>query len=163
MSNLQLGDFMLKIANTIRQLDYTQLLQVYSEQLQGCGVYGSESEFYEDLTSFLFDPDRFCCLWVCDGRYAACVRVEPYRNGILMTCLETAPERRRKGIAQALLSSVFELLRQQGCRFVYVHINKKNRPSLALHNKLGFRVIADSARLADGTVSQKFFTMKSDI
>ena len=84
-------------------------------------------------------------------------------TGILMTCLESAPERRRKGIAQALLRSVFELLRQQGCRFVYVHINKKNRPSLALHNKLGFRVIADSARLADGTVSQDFFTMKSDI
>lgn len=160
---MQAGDAMLKIVKSLRDLDYPQLLTVYREQLKKSAVRGVEVAFYEDLSLFLSKRDNVCCLWAPQGRYAACVRVEPYRDGFLMTCLETAPDCRRQGIAYALVNAVLQDLSQQSGKCAYVHIAKNNRSSIGLHKKVGFRVVSDSARLVDGTVSQKYFTLKKDL
>lgn len=44
----------------------------------------------------------------------------------------------RRGIAQALYTSLFEILSKQGFRNVYAVINLPNDRSVALHEKLGF-------------------------
>ncbi len=154
---------MLKIAKTMGELDYCQLLSVYDEQLKTGNSYSTESDFYIDLVQFLSDKDQICCLWASEGRYTACVRVEPYRDGALMTCLETAPSCRRQGMGLALVTSVLQLLSRNGCQCAYVHIAKGNMSSIALHKKAGFFVISDTARLVDGTVSQNFLTMKVNL
>ena len=161
--NLQFGDYMLKTAKSIAELDYAQLLNVYVEHLFSSGSYGSESVFYDDLSDFLAAPEHICCLWAPEGRYKACVRVEPHRDGVLLTCLETAPECRRQGYGLSLVAATLQFLIQKDCRSAYVHVAKKNSPSIALHRKIGFYTISDSARLVDGTVSQNYITMKIDL
>lgn len=48
----------------------------------------------------------------------------------------------RRGIAQALYTSLFEILSKQGFRNVYAVINLPNDRSVALHEKLGFTYFA---------------------
>lgn len=160
---MQSGEVMLKIVESLRNLDYQQLLTVYQEQLAMSAARGGERSFYEDLSLFLSEGGHFCCLWVPQGRYTACVRVEPYRDGFLLTCLETAPLCRRQGFAFDLLTSVLRHLSRQGCKCVYVHVKKRNIPSVSLHKKAGFYIIADYAHLVDGTVSQNYVTLKIDL
>lgn len=154
---------MLKIVKSLRDLDYPQLLAVYREQLEKSAVRGREAAFYEDLSLFLAKRDNVCCLWAPQGRYAACVRVERYRDGFLMTCLETAPECRRQGFAYALVKTILRNFSQHGDKRVYVHVAKNNHPSINLHSKVGFRTVSDSARLVDGTVSQNYMTMEIEL
>lgn len=150
---------MLKIVRNFRDLDYTQLLAVYDEQLAQKPSFEAQSDFYEDISLFLAQECNICCVWVSQGRYTACVRVEPYCDGCLMTCLETAPQSRRQGFAYSLITSVTERLADQGVPSVYAHILKNNFPSLQLHRKAGFSVQAEYGRLVDGTVSGRYFTM----
>lgn len=160
---LQFGAAMLKILKSLRDLDYPQLLSVYREQLGKSAVREAEVAFYEDLSLFFANKSNMCCLWAPQGRYTACVRVEPHSDGVLMTCLETAPECRRRGFAYALVNAVLQECSQEGCRCAYVHIVKNNHPSIHLHRKVGFRVVSDSARLVDGTVSQNYITMQMNL
>lgn len=46
------------------------------------------------------------------------------------------------GVACALYSALFEILKRQGFRNVYAVINLPNEKSVALHEKLGFRYFA---------------------
>lgn len=155
---------MLKILHNIGDLDLSQFYRVYRETVAKnaalVGLRLAEKEIYDDLSIFLDARDAVCCLWRVEGRYVCCVRREAYRDGFLLTCLETAPEERRKGYASLLLSAVIAREKEVGRVPAYVHVHKHNKASIALHTELGFRVIADVARLVDGTVSTSFYTMK---
>ncbi len=96
-----------------------------------------------------------CALWVIDGRYRSALRLEPYKEGYLISALETAPEDRRKGYAKCLLQAVTDKYSLP----IYSHIEKTNKASLSLHRACGFEVCSDSAVLLDGTVTQNYFTM----
>ena len=98
-------------------------------------------------------------VWLCEGTYRSVLRLEVYRDGYLITSLETAPEARRKGCAYSLLQAVLVYLRENGCPAVYAHIEKRNIPSMRLHEKCGFVKISDSATYIDGTVTQKSCTV----
>lgn len=153
---LQFGDAMLKIVEEFRDLDYPQLLCVYAD-------HSCDAAFYDDLLLFLRERGNLCGVWVCDMRYTACVRAEPYKDGCLLTCLETAPDCRRCGFAYSLITALLRYLAQQGYRRAYVHVAKKNQASIRLHQKAGFCVISDSACLIDGTVSQNYFTLVKEL
>lgn len=149
---LQFGDAMLKIVEDFRDLDYPQLLCVYAE-------HSYDAAFYDDLSWFLRERGNLCGIWISDTRYTACVRAEPYQDGCLLTCLETAPDCRRRGFAYSLITALLQYLEGLGYRRVYVHVAKRNHASVRLHQKAGFCVMSDSARLIDGTVSQNYFTL----
>lgn len=155
---------MLKILHNISQLNYSQLLCVYDETVKSrsaaIGVLAAEQEFYDDLLLFFSADKAVLCVWELEEKYTSCVRAEPYLDGFLLTCLETTPGARRRGYASSLLLALLERIKVTDGSPVYVHVHKENRASDALHRKLGFRVIADSARLIDGTVSTLYFTMK---
>ncbi|MEI7472872.1 MAG: N-acetyltransferase family protein [Chitinophagaceae bacterium] len=50
---------------------------------------------------------------------------------------------KRKGIAQALYTALFKILKAQGIMNVYAVINLPNDQSVALHEKMGFTHFAD--------------------
>ena len=155
---------MLKILHNICDLDFSQILDVYGETVdratERAGQSLVEQSLYDDLSLFLTERNTACYVWMVKGRYTSCVRSELYADGILLTCLETAPEARRRGYAASLLKEVIALAREQARLPIYVHIHNKNEPSITLHKQLGFCLDADYARLVDGTVSRSYCTMK---
>ena len=163
---------MLKLISSMSQMDPRQLMAVYREsnlknakrRYKECTDEMALAREEEDFLNYLREDffrvkGTLYALWVADGVYKAALRVEPYRDGFLLEALETAPNARRKGYARALMDGIADHLRASGCRCIYSHIHKGNMPSLGVHNQCGFRVIADTAALLDGTVTGRYCTM----
>ena len=167
------GAFMLYIAKKLRDLDFRQLMDVYREgNLENAAeifpnapenqwLLLAEQSFYQYLREIFFSTEgAFYAIWVERGRYVSALRLEPYRDGLLLEALETAPEERRKGYAQELIHAVISYV---GDVKVYSHVGKKNIASLAVHKKCGFHRILEYAAYADGSVLQSSCTFCSQI
>lgn len=148
------------------QVDFSQLLQVYEESIlrhakrdypdleAAEALYREQQKFYEDCRCFFADGGKYYIL-VSEGKYVSVLCTESYDEGILISALETAPDCRRRGYARKLLLAVKESEKGK----LYSHVAKSNRASFALHEACGFSVLKESARLLDGTVSGRFYTM----
>lgn len=140
---------MLKLIYAMSQLDAEQLLVVYTEQ------NWDEDAFLSYLREEFFrEKGAFYAVWIEENTYKAAVRFCPYRDGVLLHSLETAPAERRKGYACKLLAEALKHLRTTELKKVYSHIEKRNIASIGLHRKCGFEMISDSAIYLDGTVTQ---------
>ena len=140
---------MLKLIYSMSELDADQLLAVY------CEHNWNEVDFLSYLREdFFCQRGAFYAVWSEDSVYKSVVRLEPYRDGLLLHALETAPADRRNGYSYQLLTHTLDYLRTIKCKAVYSHIEKRNKPSFALHKKCGFKIISDSATYLDGTVTQ---------
>ena len=147
---------MLYMARSLGELNFSQLMEVYIEGTQG--LLQAEQDFYQYLREVFFaTPDDVYAIWQENGRYVSALRLEPYKDGLLLAALETAPEHRRKGYAEALIRSI---LPDSGK--VYSHVHKRNRPSLRLHEKCGFRRISETAAYLDGSVNDRCCTLCYD-
>ena len=144
---------MLKIVSSIAELNIDQYLAVYRQSNQD---FKADEQMLTYLREDFFSiKGAVCALWVVNGRYVTALRLEPHKNGYLITALETAPQDRRKGYAKSLLQAVM----RKYCLPIYSHVAKNNKPSLHLHLVCGFQVYADCATLLDGTVSQNYSTL----
>lgn len=141
--------------NKIHALDLKAIAQVYAQSIER-EYHKDECVFFEDLRLFFDCNNAVMAAWVCSEAVVAAVRLEPYRDGYLISCLETAPQHRRKGYAAALLKGVFE----KYTGVFYAHVHKGNQASLALHKKLGFTIHQDHAVYVDGSVYTSSFTLK---
>lgn len=133
---------MLKVAKSMAQLPLEQLERVYGGRLD---VEYLRYEFFTATGSVY-------CLWLIDGLCVSAARLEPWRDGILLTGLETAPDCRNRGYARALLQSVQAYLKEQGRDRLYSHIHHRNVASIHVHKICGFRKISDCAAYLDGSV-----------
>lgn len=152
---------MLLIFRKINELNFVQLMDVYVETIyeQGRREYPlseeyeqrflAEQENYQYLME-CFSRGAICAVWTSEGRYKAALRLEPYVDGFLLTALETAPEARRRGHAEALILSVLDSFPNSP---IYSHVSRSNIASAALHIKCGFRIFLRHATFLDGSVS----------
>lgn len=153
---------MLYIAESLNQLNFSDLMEVYAEGNrengedfwpdlpEGLRLLRAEQEFHQYLKECFFTvPGAVYCIWLEAGRYVSALRLEPYQDGLLLEALETAPEHRRKGYACALVRAV---LARFGEEKIYSHVSKKNTPSLRTHESCGFHRILEHAVYADGSV-----------
>lgn len=160
---------MLLVADSMKELNFPQLMQVYlegnlenaedqwPEESEGRRLQLAEESFRQYLQDDFFRiPGAVYFIWQENGVYVSALRLEPYRDGWLLEALETAPEHRRKGYAEKLMRQVLE---QEGYAIVYSHVHKKNVPSLKLHEKCGFRRISEQAAYIDGSVNSHACTM----
>lgn len=156
---------MLRICDRLTQIHFGRLMQVYAE-----GVAENGAEFYPDLseneqilraeqdfyaylqTGFFTQPGDLYCIWEENGAYVSALRLQRYQDGLLLEALETHPDQRRLGYACRLIQAVLEELRPEK---LYSHISHRNAPSIAVHQKCGFRKISDQARYADGSVNSR--------
>lgn len=152
---------MLQLVKNIRFLDFSQLAEVYSESLGAVAgkrdsdnLYGlhAQQDFYNYLRDFFSLYGGIYALWVVDGCYRAAARLEPYRDGYLISGLETSPTERRKGYAKQLLVSVLEYASCNKLGRIYSHIANDNVISIRLHLSCGFQKILDHAVYIDGSV-----------
>ena len=161
---------MLKIIRSLKDLNFRQLADVYIQSCQERGSVHysgqtaqqqllSEQDLYGEVKCFLADKNAFYAVWESDGKYVSALRIEPYKDGLLLEGLETLPEQRCKGYAKQLVSAVLSELSEQGSAAVYSHIDKKNTASLAVHLDCGFEIVRECAVYADGSVSQNAYTM----
>ena len=164
---------MLRIVNKLHNLSFGKLMGVYAEgnrenaresypQLPlEQGILEAEQDFYRYLQAVFFSTKgAFYALWEENGEYVSALRLEPYRDGLLVEAVETAPERRRKGYARKLLKSTLDYLKEGK---VYAHISKKNEASLALHKICGFVRISEQAVYIDGSVSDRCATYRIEL
>lgn len=148
---------MLKVIKSISELDLEQLLSVYSGSNQNLKA---EISFLSYLREDFFQQKDACyCFWVADNIYKSALRLEPYRDGLLLQALETEPTARKMGYGCLLLKSVLEYITETKYKCIYSHVDKHNIASLKLHRKCGFQTVADSAALLDGTVTTNAYTL----
>ena len=158
---------MLRVYSSMADLPFGKLMDIYtqsncvqSQQLTfGAGDDRSilaEQEFYAYLRQCFFTlPGARYFLWEEQGRAVSAVRCEGYRDGVLLTALETAPDCRGKGHATALLQAVLQQLDKGK---IYVHIHIENKASLIVHLRCGFTKVKSGARLLDGSYSRNYDT-----
>ena len=150
---------MLCYFDRICDLDIMQLKSVYEESI--CKLADefwlqndqkhleAEQQFYADLCEFYSINGARAAVWKENSMYISALRIERYKDGFLISSLETLPSVRSHGYASKLLKAVVETV---GESKVYSHIHKDNIASMKLHKSLGFEIIADTAILVDGSV-----------
>ena len=162
---------MLRCIYSMKELPFGALMAVYEQSNQENGeefwpdlsagerLLRAEQEFYQYLQQVFFQTEgAFYCLWEVKGRPVCALRLEPYRDGMLLEALETKPSERRKGYAEALVKAV---MAEVGEKKVYSHVGKRNTASLRTHEKCGFRRILEHAVYADGSVMTNHCTFCS--
>lgn len=158
---------MLRVYTSMADLPFGKLMRIYTQsnreqvrkwigEPEEQGVAQAEQEVYAYLRQCFFTlPSARLFLWEEQGCLVSAVRCEGYRDGVLLTALETAPDCRGRGYAKALLSAVLEHL---GKGKVYVHIRLDNQASIAVHRRCGFQKLKSGARLLDGSYSTAYDT-----
>ena len=155
---------MLICVDQLEKLNFGMLMQVYEEtNLKGNGQSGlldEEQSFYQYLREIFFKTQSaFYAIWVENSQYVSALRIEPYKDGLLLAALETKPSQRRKRYASLLIDSVLAMLTDlDPCVRIYAHVHKENIASQRVHVQCGFRKIADFASFIDGSVSHDAYT-----
>lgn len=160
---------MLKVARKMNELSFSKLMEVYEEgnlengqdfwpeESQWRQIALAEEAFYDYLQQVFFQTDGASYLiWEEDGRYLSALRLEPYRDGLLLEALETSPKYRKMGYGTYLVSAALEYA---GEIKIYAHVGKKNAASLRTHQKCGFQRILEYAAYADGSVDDRCCTL----
>ena len=162
---------MLKMFSSISEIDFRQLMDVYAETnyLSGAQEYSTkpenlqllyaEQDFYVFLQAFFRLKCAASAAWTVSDVYVAAVRLEPYRDGLIVEALETMPSERRKGFGYALLQGLIDSLSASGTGKIYSHIDKCNIASLRLHEKCGFSIVSHDAVYVDGTYHPDSYTL----
>ena len=160
---------MLILAQSIRDLSFSKLMGVYIEGNlenaeefypdlpEGQKLMQAEQDFYQYLTEVFFRTSgAVYAIWEAQGSYVSALRLEPYRDGLLLEALETAPPSRRQGYGEKLIRAVQKQFSNQR---IYSHVGKKNAASLRVHEKCGFRRISEYAVYIDGSVNRRACTL----
>lgn len=162
---------MLITAKSLRELRFPELMQVYeqsnletaSERKDLPTMFAlqlAEQDFRQYLQEVFFrTPGAICAVWEENGHYVSALRLEPYKDGLLLAALETAPSFRKQGYAATLIREVQRYLAEAGNVKIYSHVNKRNTASLRTHEKCGFRVISDCAAYINGSVDSRSCTL----
>ena len=158
---------MLHIARTMAQLDFSRMMAVYEEGNRGNAeelypdlprpqaLLRAEQDFYQYLRyDFFTTAGAYYALWQEGGEYVSALRIEPYKDGVLLEALETAPGMRRRGYAEKLMRAVLSTEKK-----IYSHVSKRNVASLNIHEKCGFVRVSEQATYIDGSVSSKCCTL----
>ena len=159
---------MLRLADKLNKLNFAQLMEVYAEGNEENGeemwpelpreqmLLRAEQAFYQYLLEGFFTvPGVVYAIWEENGVYISALRLEPFEDGLLLEALETAPAFRRQGYGEKLIRAVQEAFSQR----IYSHVSKRNIPSLAIHEKCGFRQVLDYAKYIDGSVARNAVTL----
>ena len=160
---------MLIVAKYLREIAFGKLMDVYQEgnlengqdrwpdEPAGRQIALAEEDFYHYLQQVFFKTDGAVYLiWEERGKYVSALRLEPYRDGLLLTALETHPQMRRRGFAEKLVKAALEYAEDLA---VYSHVSKTNIASARTHEKCGFEKMLDYAVYADGSVNNRSCTL----
>lgn len=152
---------MLIIAKNLEELDFPALMEVYTESNEENGLEFwpdktpeermelAKGAFYDYLRDGFFGRSHGTYyIYEKDGGFLSALRLESFRDGLLLEALETRPDARRMGHAGKLIEAVLEQL-PAGTK-VYSHVSKTNIASIATHRACGFPAAHDYGLGVDG-------------
>lgn len=160
------SDDLIQIITSMKQLNFRQLTSVYSDEISAAGkeqysdlnqnlqILEAEQDFYHYLSEFFRTPKAFYAVWVIEGCYRAALRIEPYKDGVILAGLQTAIDSRKKGYASDLMCATLKYLSENDTLKVYSHIRKDNIPSIKCHTKNGFVKALDYSHYINGDVDR---------
>ena len=95
--------------------------------------------------AFLYEieQNRVARCWVGrdDGRIVGYICLWDVADELHVTNIAVHPDARRRGVARALLESVFGHARAVGSRMVLLEVRPSNTEAIALYDSFGFRAI----------------------
>ena len=151
---------MLLTIRFMKELQFGKLMEVYLEgnREKECGLLQAEQDFYDYLRQCFFATQgAVYYVWSEEEQYLSALRLEPYKDGWLLEALETHPDYRRRGYGKRLIEAVMALGEYP---VIYSHVHKQNEPSLRLHRKVGFTVVAPYAVYIDGSMNNRCYTFR---
>jgi GNAT superfamily N-acetyltransferase len=86
----------------------------------------------------VMDPSKYLVA-VHDGQYVGLVRLAPLIRRPRIGLIAVRADRRRRGIARALLTEVLTFLHRDGIRTAFAEVNEANRGAAALFDGIGAR------------------------
>lgn len=156
----------------MNELNFSELMAVYAQgneqnaeefypyEEKAAAILRAEDDFYQYLSQVFFrTKGAIYAVWEERSRYCSALRLEPYRDGLLLEALETRPDCRKQGFARKLLNAVLLWLQEQGSVTVYSHIHKRNTASICTHISCGFERISEQAVYIDGSITNQSCTM----
>ena len=159
---------MLKEFHSICDVSYDKIMRLYEQSILDYGRERfphmdeyeqrnqAEQDLYQYLRYALHNTGAVLCIWESEGEYKAALRLEQYRDGVLISGLEAAPAARGLGYATALLGAVCAVHRND---VIYSHVDKWNLASMRVHEKCGFKLYSNSAVYLDGSASRDAYTL----
>ena len=159
---------MLILTKSLRKIRFGELMEVYADSNaekasdwpnlpHGYALTLAEQDFRQYMDEVFFKTtDALCAIWEENGKYVCALRLEPYKDGLLLEGLETHPDHRKKGYAATLIMAVQQ---HSGTVKMYSHVNKRNMASLKTHEKCGFLQISDHAVYINGSVDYRCCTL----
>jgi ribosomal protein S18 acetylase RimI-like enzyme len=122
--------------------------------------YPLDREWAETAFSPLLTHTELGCVWLAEcGGVAAGHAVLTSRytmeHGALSGYIDdlfVKPEFRRRGIACALLSELFEECRRRGCKSIYVEVGDRNVAAIELYRRFGLEPFQDGRVLFHGAL-----------
>lgn len=164
---------MLHLFFRLQELNFPKLMELYSESNRenaeeqyswydaNLAILKAEQDFYQYLNEVFFQTKgAFYAVWEDKGQYHSALRMEPYRDGLLLEALETHPCYRGMGYAKGLIHAALEVLKAEGVASVYSHVNKRNVASLRTHLSCGFCRVSEYAVYIDGNVNSQCCTLQ---
>ena len=128
------------------EADAAAMLDIYGPYVEKTTVSSeyeapSMEEFCRRIRAFTAQLPWLVCS--IDGQVAGYGYASPHRTRAayqwsVETSIYVAPEFHRRGVARALYSALFELLRMQGYYNIYVGITSPNERSIKFHKAMGF-------------------------
>jgi L-amino acid N-acyltransferase YncA len=133
------------------EYDAQEMLSIYAPYIRNTSFtfeadVPSAKDFSDRINSYLINWPWLVC--EMDGKLAGYAYGSKYRERVgYQWCVECSvyihDDFQRMGIAKALYTALFEILKKQGYRNVYAVINLPNEKSVQLHESCGFTWFAN--------------------
>jgi L-amino acid N-acyltransferase YncA len=133
--------------------DAGQVLAIYQAGLDGGDAsFETAAPSWERFTSVRLPEHRFVAEDPGPGRLMGWVAVSRVSNrgvyaGVVEHSVYVAPEVQGRGIGRALMEALIASTEEAGIWTIQSGIFPENRSSLALHQRLGFRVVGTRERI----------------
>jgi phosphinothricin acetyltransferase len=133
--------------------DEQQVLEIYQEGLDGGNAsFEVEAPPWERFSSARLSGHRFVAEDQGNHRLLGWVAVSPVSSrcvyvGVVEHSVYVAGGARGRGIGRALLEALIASTEDAGIWTIQSGIFPENRPSLALHQRVGFRVVGTRERI----------------
>ena len=92
----------------------------------------------EDITALLKDDNKIALVFEDEGKIEGYVGCSYVLDEAEIGNICVAPQRRREGMAKALLQSLFDMLAGYGILTVFLEVESGNKGAVALYEKTGF-------------------------
>lgn len=96
----------------------------------------SEGAFLHEI----YNPYALTKVALLDNRIIGYVCVQYILDEGHILNLAIHPDHRRRGYGTALMVEVLKILKEKGCRFIYLEVRKSNTSAKLFYERFGFRI-----------------------